>query len=40
MGENPLRAREKEDMEATQKALNQEILDKPFNPGDQAVVDA
>lgn len=39
-GGSPLWAGEKEDMEAMQKALNQEVLDKPFNPGDKAKVDA
>ena len=38
-GENSLWAGEKEDMEAMQKALNQEVLDKPFYPGDKAAVD-
>lgn len=33
-------AGEKEDLEAMQKALNQQILDKPFYPGDKAAVDA
>jgi len=33
-------AGEKEDMEAMQRALNQEVLDKPFYPGDKAAVDA
>ena len=33
-------AGEKEDMEAMQKALNQQVLDKPFYPGDKAAVDA
>lgn len=39
-GGSPLWAGDKEDMEAMQKALNQEVLDKPFNPGDKAKVDA
>ena len=37
---SPVWAGEKEDLEAMQKALNQEILDKPFYPGDKAAVDA
>ena len=37
---NPAWGGEKEDMEAMQKALNQEVLDKPFYPGDKAAVDA
>lgn len=40
MSESLLWAGEKEDMEAMQKALNQEVLDKPFYPGDKAAVDA
>lgn len=40
MHESPLWAGEKEDMEAMQKALNQQVLDKPFYPGDKAAVDA
>ena len=40
LGESSLLAGEKEDMEAMQKALNQEVLDKPFYPGDKAAVDA
>lgn len=31
---------EKEDMEAMQKALNQQVLERPFNPGDKAAIDA
>ncbi len=33
-------AGEKEDMEAMQKALNQKTMERPFNPGDKAAVDA
>jgi len=40
LGGSLLWAGEKEDLAAMQKALNQEILDKPFNPGDKAAVDA
>ena len=40
VGGGLLWAGEKEDMAAMQKALNQEVLDKPFNPGDKAAVDA
>lgn len=40
MGDRLLWAGDKEDMEAMQKALNQEILNKPFYPGDKAAVDA
>lgn len=32
-------AGEEEDLEAMQRALNKEVLDRPFNPGDQAAVD-
>lgn len=32
-------ASEEEDLEAMQKALNKEVLDRPFNPGDKAAVD-
>lgn len=39
-GFSPAWGGEKEDMEAMQKALNQEVLDKPFYPGDKAAVDA
>lgn len=35
-----LSAGEKEDMEAVQKQLNQEVLERPFNPGDKAALDA
>ena len=38
--EPPARDIEKEEMEAMQKALNQKVLDRPFNPGDQAAVNA
>ena len=31
---------EKEDMAAMQRALNQKVLERPFNPGDQAAVNA
>lgn len=40
VGGSLLWAGEKEDMEAMQKALNQQVLDKPFYPGDKAAVDA
>jgi hypothetical protein len=40
VGESLLWAGEKEDLAAMQKALNQEVLDKPFNPGDKAAVEA
>jgi hypothetical protein len=40
VGGGLLWAGEKEDMAAMQKALNQEVLDRPFNPGDKAAVDA
>ena len=40
LGGGLLWAGEKEDMAAMQKALNQEVLDRPFNPGDKAAVDA
>ena len=33
-------AGEKEDMEALQKQLNQKVLDRPFNAGDAAALDA
>ncbi len=33
-------AGEKEDMEAMQKQLNKGVLEKPFNPGDAAALDA
>lgn len=33
-------AGEKEDMEALQKQLNKNVLEKPFNPGDAAALDA
>lgn len=33
-------AGEKEDMEAMQKAMNQQTMDRPFNAGDQAALDA
>jgi len=39
-GGSLLWAGEKEDMEAMQKALNQEVLNRPFTPGDKAAVDA
>ncbi len=32
-------ADEEEDLAAMQRALNKEILEKPFNPGDKAAVD-
>ncbi len=32
-------AGEKEDMEALQKQLNKQVLEKPFNPGDAAALD-
>ena len=35
-----LQAGEKEDMEAMQKKLNQEVVERPFNPGDKASIDA
>lgn len=35
-----LQAGEKEDMEAMQKQLNQNVLERPFNPGDKAAIDA
>lgn len=35
-----LQAGEKEDMEAMQKQLNQNVMDRPFNPGDRAAIDA
>jgi hypothetical protein len=35
-----LQAGEKEDMEAMQKALNKQVMERPFNPGDQATIDA
>lgn len=40
VGGSLLWAGEKEDLEAMQKALNQQVLDKPFYPGDKAAVDA
>ncbi len=40
VGGSLLWAGEKEDMEAMQRALNQQVLDKPFNPGDKAAVEA
>jgi len=33
-------AGEEEDMAAMQKAMNQKTMEKPFNPGDQAALDA
>lgn len=33
-------AGEKEDMAAMQKALNQQTMERPFNPGDKATIDA
>jgi hypothetical protein len=33
-------AGEKEDMAAMQKQLNQSVLERPFNPGDKATIDA
>lgn len=33
-------AGEKEDMEAMQKAMNQQTMERPFNPGDKAALDA
>ena len=33
-------AGEKEDMEALQKQLNKQVLEKPFSPGDAAALDA
>lgn len=33
-----LQAGEKEDMEAMQNQLNQNVLDRPFNPGDKASI--
>jgi len=38
-GPNIVVAGEEEDLEAMQKALNQEIMTRPFNPGDQAEID-
>lgn len=38
--QSPSRDIEKEEMAAMQKALNQKVLDRPFNPGDRAAVDA
>lgn len=38
-GVGSLLAGEEEDLEAMQRALNKEVLDRPFNPGDQAAVD-
>lgn len=35
-----LQAGEKEEMEAMQKQLNQVVLDRPFNLGDRAAIDA
>ena len=35
-----LQAGEKEDMEAMQKQLNQKVMERPFNPGDKAEIDA
>ena len=35
-----LQAGEKEDMEAMQKQLNQSVMERPFNPGDKAAIDA
>ncbi len=35
-----LQAGEKEDMEAMQKQLNQNVFERPFNPGDKASIDA
>lgn len=35
-----LQAGEKEDMEAMQKKLNQNVFERPFNPGDKASIDA
>lgn len=37
---NLVLAGEKEDMEAMQKALNQKVMERPFNPGDKAALDA
>ncbi len=35
-----LQAGEKEDMEAMQKQMNQNVLERPFNPGDKASINA
>lgn len=35
-----LQAGEKEDMAAMQKQLNQNVFERPFNPGDKASIDA
>ena len=35
-----LQAGENEDMEAMQKQLNQKVMERPFNPGDKAEMDA
>lgn len=40
IGSGVLQAGEKEDMEAMQKQLNQNVLERPFNPGDRATIDA
>ncbi len=39
LGSGSVLASEEEDLEAMQRALNKEVLDRPFNPGDQAAVD-
>ena len=39
LGVGSVLASEEEDLEAMQRALNKEVLDRPFNPGDQAAVD-
>jgi len=38
LGGGSVLASEEEDLEAMQRALNKEMLDRPFNPGDQAAV--
>jgi hypothetical protein len=38
VGTGVLQAGEKEDMEAMQKQLNQNVLDRPFNSGDKASI--
>jgi len=35
-----LQAGEKEDMEAMQKQLNKNVMERPFNPGDKASIEA
>ena len=39
-GWNSVLAGDEEDMEALQRALNQKVMERPFDPGDQAEIDA